>query len=66
MRTSATKHWRRWRPWGVALLVPAFVLLRPAQANLNLANLTPANLNPADLNHAAIAYKLPSQIEWNR
>jgi hypothetical protein len=47
------------RPWGVALLLPvlalpALVLLRPANANLH----------PADLNPAAIAFKLPSQIEW--
>jgi hypothetical protein len=58
MRTFATTHWRRWRPWSLALLLPAFVLLRPVNANLT------ANLNPADLNPAALAYKLPNQIEW--
>jgi hypothetical protein len=58
MRTLETMHWRQWRPWGVALLLPAFVLLRPANANLT------ANLSPGDLNPAALAYKLPNQIEW--
>src|SRR5215468_2005387 len=48
MRTFANPR------WGVAVLLPAFMLLRPANANFN----------PADLNPAAIAYKLPSQIEW--
>ena len=38
----------------VALLLLTFVLLRPANAGRS----------PADLNPAAIAYKLPNQIEW--
>jgi hypothetical protein len=59
MPNSATRVFALARRfWGIALLLPAFVLLRPVNANLT------ANLNPADLNPAAIAYKLPNQIEW--
>jgi len=55
MRTSVTRIFSNARrPWCVALLLPAFVLLGPASANRN----------SADLNPAAIAYKLPNQIEW--
>ena len=50
MRTSTTQRWS----WYVALLLPALVLLRPANASRS----------SADLNPAAIAYKLPNQIEW--
>jgi ChrR-like protein with cupin domain len=61
MRTSARQIFARARtPWGVALLLPAFVLLRPVNTDRSGA----ANFHPADLNPAAIAYKLPSQIEW--
>lgn len=50
MRTSTPPRWL----WRVALLLLAFVLLRPANANFT----------SADLNPAAISYKLPNQIEW--
>jgi hypothetical protein len=50
MRSSITQR----QAWRVALLLLTFVLLRPANAGRS----------PADLNPAAIAYKLPNQIEW--
>jgi len=50
MRTFTTQRWS----WRVALLLPALLLLRSANASRS----------PADLNPAAIAYKLPNQIEW--
>jgi len=50
MRSSTTQR----QTWRVALLLLTFVLLRPANAGRR----------PADLNPAAIAYKLPNQIEW--
>jgi hypothetical protein len=51
MRTSTTER----RLWSVALLLLGLVLLRPARAGQS----------PADLDPAAIAYKLPNQIEWH-
>ena len=47
-----------------ALLLPAILLLQPVISNPNSANASTANGNVSDLNPAALAYKLPSQIEW--
>jgi ChrR-like protein with cupin domain len=61
MPNFPTTHWR---PWCVSLLLPALVLLRPVEITSNAANLDSAHSSAGDLNPAAIAYKLPGQIEW--